>query len=225
MPLQSEPQWSLAAALERLEGQLGPQHWWPARTRFEMAVGAVLVQHTAWRNAAAAIANLEQHDSLLPDAILLLADEDLEALIRPSGTFRLKARRLRALAQWWQRHARSIDRDKPGDVREALLGVHGLGPESADCIALYAFDQPVFVADLSARRLLSRLGLVPEATTYSQTRRYAEACLPRDANYLGEAHALIVEHGKRSCRARPDCMECVLRAGCQACRMTNSVAS
>jgi endonuclease-3 related protein len=215
MPLSPDPQWSLATALGLLEGQLGRQHWWPAKSRFEMATGAVLVQHTGWRNAASAIANLERHGSVAPDAIALLPDEELAGLIRPSGTFRLKARRLRSLACWWQRHADRFPHGEPNNVREALLGVHGIGPETADCISLYAFGQPVFVADLSARRLLSRLGFVPAKANYSQTKAYAEARLPTNADYLGEAHALIVEHGKQACRARPDCMNCVLNAGCQ----------
>jgi endonuclease-3 related protein len=196
--------------------RFGPQGWWPGRTPFEVSVGAVLTQHTAWTNAARAIADLRRAGRLSPGAVARLDERDLAALIRSAGTYRVKARRLKAFTRWlMQRFGGRYDgmRRMPlGPLRAELLAIPGLGPETVDAILLYAAQRPVFVADAYARRVLSRHGLLDSGATYEEARRYVEAHLPSDPALFNEFHALLVEAGKRYCRTVPACTVCPLRA-------------
>jgi endonuclease-3 related protein len=210
---------SLRGRLLRLHTALyaryGPQDWWPARSRFEVAVGAVLTQHTAWRGVARAIGNLRAARSLAPRRLAPLPLPRLGRLVRPAGTWRLKARRLRALAVFFlERAGGRIERlrGRPLEtLRAQLQEVRGIGPETADAILLYALGRPVFVADAYTRRVLSRHRIVPADIGYEALRRSLETHLPGDPALFNELHALLVAVAKSHCRARPRCEGCPLR--------------
>jgi endonuclease III related protein len=203
---------------QRLLGRYGPQQWWPAESPFEVVVGAILTQSTAWQNVARAIANLKAAAVLSPQALLALPEEELAALIRPSGYFRAKARKLRAfLAVLADEYEGDLDRlfalSTPV-LRERLLAIYGIGPETADSIALYAGGHPLFVVDAYTRRVFERLGLADERVTYAELQRLFSENLPLDVCLYNEYHALIVRHGKYVCRTQPRCGDCVLLAIC-----------
>lgn len=208
------------ASLQSLYGTLhrayGPQSWWPAKSHFEMMTGAVLVQNTNWANAALAIASLQAARALSPRTIAEMPLPRLAALIRSSGTHRVKARRLKALSHWLlsQGGVAKAAKRSTEELRASLLAVHGIGPETADCILLYVFNRPMFVADAYARRLLKRLGLELPADRYESVRGEVERKMQADAATYNEFHALIVRHSKDVCRAKPLCGECVLRPRC-----------
>jgi endonuclease-3 related protein len=200
---------------ERLHRRYGPQRWGPARARFEVVVGAILTQNAAWRNAERAIARLRAADALDLAAVLALSPARLAALLRPSGTFRLKARRLRAFAgHVARRHGGRLGRlfALPLPVlRAELLGIPGIGPETADAIALYAAGRPIFVVDAYTRRVLARHRLLSPDADYATVQAFAMAHLPHDPGLFNEFHALLVRVGKAHCRTRPRCKGCPLR--------------
>ena len=198
-----------------LLARLGPQGWWPAETAAEMIVGAVLTQGVAWENAARAIARLRAAGLLEFAALATASPEALAPLIRSAGYFNVKARKLVAVA----RHVTEaggvsgLARVAPGPVREGLLGVFGVGPETADAILCYALGRPALVADAYARRVLARIGCLPPqlAASYAAAQAWLQPCLPQgaDAAWLGEFHALLVAVGKDWCRPRaPRCSGC-----------------
>ena len=194
----------------------GPQHWWPGDTPFEVIVGAVLTQNTAWTNVERAIANLKDAGCLSPRAICDLPQTELAQLLRPSGYFNVKARRLKNTCEWVLRH-RGLKRLAKVDTEElrlSLLDINGVGPETADDILLYGFKRPVFVIDSYTRRLFSRLGLVVGDEDYETLRRWFEEGLPADQQLFNEYHALIVRHAKETCRKSPRCVECCLAGQC-----------
>jgi endonuclease-3 related protein len=193
----------------------GPQRWWPGRTPFEISAGAILVQHTAWESAARAVAALRGRRLLGAAAVAAMPDAALAEVIRPAGTYRLKAVRLRAFSRWLlERFGGSFRpmRAAPlAALRREMLSIAGLGPETVDSILLYAADRPVFVADGYARRILGRHRLVPRAAGYEQARALIEAHLPSDPALFNELHALLVAVGKTHCRTVPLCATCPLR--------------
>ena len=178
-------------------------------------MGAILTQHTAWTNAAHAIAALRRHDLLRADRVAAMDDAALGEVIRSAGTYRLKAARLKLFSRWlvsrFGGRFVGLRRAPLRALRRELLGISGLGPETTDAILLYAAHRPVFVADAYARRLLARHRLLPATATYEQTRTFVEAHLPSDPALLGEFHALIVALGKTFCRTVPRCGDCPLR--------------
>lgn len=182
----------------------GPQDWWPGRSRFEVIVGAILTQSTSWANVEAAIAKLRKAGSLNPAAMKKLSRAKLAALIRPSGYFRQKAKTLKAFVDFlFQEYGGSLSqlfRTPTAALREQLLAVHGIGPETADSILLYAGQHPVFVIDAYTRRILERHGLSTAKGSYEDLRARFESALPHDANLFNEYHALIVHTGKNFCR-------------------------
>jgi endonuclease III related protein len=193
----------------------GPQHWWPGRTQFEIIVGAILTQNTSWSNVERAIANLRSADLLYPTAIERVPLPRLERLIRSSGYFRQKARKLKAFCRFLRTEYRgSLKRmfATPTIVlREKLLGVFGIGPETADSILLYAGDHGVFVVDAYTKRMLSRHGWIGEKTKYDDVRWIFERQFPGDVRRFNEFHALIVNAGKNYCRPQnPLCGQCPL---------------
>ena len=198
-----------------LERRFGPQRWWPGRTAYEVAVGAVLTQHTAWTNAARAVAALRARHLLRPDRVAALREAELAATIRAAGTYHLKARRLLALTRWLlARFGGRFDglrRAPLLPLRRELLALHGLGPETVDAILLYAAGRPLFVADAYARRVLVRHGLLPPGAGYEQARGFVEAHLPSDPALFNELHALLVAVAKAHCRTVPCCEGCPLR--------------
>jgi len=202
----------IGEALERFFGDL---HWWPGETPFEVAVGAILTQNTNWANVERAIGQLKAQGVLEPRALRSLDDETLAHLIRPSGYFRVKTKRLKAFLEvLCGDFGGDLERMLAGDIQQArqrLLGIAGIGEETADSMLLYAGGRPVFVIDAYTRRILARHGIIEGKPTYGELQRLFMACLPHDAGLYNRYHALIVETGKRYCRTEPRCGECPLR--------------
>ncbi len=194
---------------------LGPQHWWPARTRFEVIVGAILTQSTAWVNVEQAITNLRRARLLTPRALEGVPLARLARLIRPSGYFRQKAKKLKEFVRFLRKNfsgsLNPMFRRPTGELREMLLGVHGIGPETADSILLYAGGHPLFVVDAYTKRILLRHGLTNQKASYEEIRQVFERNLPRDPKLYNEYHALLVQVGKNWCRPRVAlCDQCPL---------------
>jgi endonuclease III related protein len=206
----------LAAYYDALFRAYGEQHWWPGRTRFEVIVGAILTQSTSWKNVELAIMALRREKLLSLTAIERVPLATLARLIRSSGYYRQKARKLKAFIRFVREtYAGSLDKmfaTPTVELREKLLNVHGIGPETADSILLYAGEHPVFVVDAYARRILERHELASQKSSYEQIRELFERSLPADVSLFNEYHALIVHTGKNFCRKqRPLCEECALR--------------
>jgi endonuclease-3 related protein len=200
-----------------MSSALGPMHWWPAKTPFEVIVGAILTQSTSWTNVKRAIDNLRAARMLTPSAILKARTSRLAALVRPSGYFRQKAKKLKAFARFLQREydgslTRMFQTGTP-ELREKLLSVHGIGPETADSILLYAGNHPVFVVDAYTHRIFGRHSITSGKPDYETVRALFESGLPRHPQLWNEFHALIVNTGKNWCRKSvPRCEECPLRS-------------
>ncbi|MGV6816955.1 MAG: hypothetical protein ACWA44_06750 [Thiotrichales bacterium] len=200
---------------QRLYACYGKQDWWPADSPFEVVIGAVLTQNTRWENVEKGIERLQKAQALSPAGLLQLSDQALIDAIRPTGYYNQKAKRLRIVARWYEsaggREA-LMQRSLPS-LRADLLSLHGIGPETADDILLYAFDQPVFVIDAYTQRLAQRFGL-HDHRDYESTRASFEENLPQDLALFQEFHALIVRHAKSSCQKKPLCSSCKLQPWC-----------
>jgi len=203
----------------------GPQRWWPGDTPFEVMVGAVLTQNTAWTNVEKAITNLKRARALTAKRIDTLAADELAALIRPAGYFNIKARRLQNFCRWFltQGGEKALNGWDDVELRHGLLSVNGVGPETADDMLLYAFNRPVFVIDAYTRRIFQRLGLISGDESYEALRHMFETefggkIRRRDERVIAynEYHALIVLHAKDVCRKIPRCGKCCLRRQCPA---------
>ena len=200
---------------QALFSAFGPQRWWPGETQFEVIVGAILTQNTSWTNVERAIANLRAARLLTPAAITRAPLNTVEELIRSSGYFRQKARKLKAFCEFLRVEFRgSLKRmfETPTvTLREKLLGVFGIGPETADSILLYAGQHSVFVVDAYTKRMLARHGWVHEQADYEEVRSMVESQFPGETARFNEFHALIVNTGKQFCRPRePLCGRCPL---------------
>ncbi len=206
--------------LRQLYGRLleayGPQNWWPAETPFEVVVGAILTQNTAWRNVEKAIGNLKREGLLDPESILGTPDGVLRELVRPAGFYNQKVRRLKAVCK--------LIVDSGGledlfslpleDLRDKLLSVKGIGPETADAIILYAANKPTFVVDRYTHRIFTRLGIWHGNYDYNSIKKLVETQIFPNVEVYKEFHALIDEHAKRICRKKPYCNACPLRGVC-----------
>ncbi len=207
---------SLMEIYDLLYKRFGPQNWWPAETQFEVIVGAILTQSTSWRNVEKAISNLRTAGVLSLDGLLETDIDKLAELIRPSGYYNMKARKLKAIAGFLSENSGS-DLDslikRPLDeVRQDLLSVYGVGPETADSILLYAGGLPSFVIDAYTRRIFGRLGIIPEDLSYEKARTFFMDNLPPSAQLFNEYHALIVRLGKEMCTSRnPKCNLCPVK--------------
>ncbi|HDS84471.1 MAG TPA: endonuclease III domain-containing protein [Phycisphaerales bacterium] len=199
---------------ERLYARFGPQRWWPGDGRFEIIVGAILTQNTNWTNVEKAIANLRNAGVLTPKQLVALAPQRLAELIRPAGYFNIKAGRLRHFLEWlFDRFDGDVDSAgnlSTHGLRDELMAVKGIGPETADSICLYAFEKPVFVVDAYTARILGRHGMIWPQAGYEEIREYFESHLPRDVQLYNEFHALLVRLGKTYCKPRPLCSGCPL---------------
>ena len=204
---------------ERLLAEYGPQGWWPGETPLEVIVGAVLTQATSWRNVERALSNLKAAGALDLEVLLDIDEATLASLIQPSGFFYVKARRLRAVFDHIKyRHNGDLTAflsQSASALRQALLGVPGIGPETADAITLYAAGQPVFVVDAYTKRILKRIGLGPDRDRYGDWQSWFHHDLPRQALLFNEYHAVLVRHGKEVCRSEPRCERCCLRERCK----------
>ncbi|MDH5298901.1 MAG: endonuclease III domain-containing protein [Desulfobulbaceae bacterium] len=194
----------------------GPQHWWPGDTPLEVLVGAVLAQNTAWSNVSRAIANLKEANLLSLEALAALPVEELAGHIRPSGYFNQKALRLKNLVH----HIDSLHQGdleqffdlKTGALREELLSLKGIGPETADSIVLYAAGKPLFVVDTYTHRILSRHNLIGEEAYYHEIQELFMHSLPEEVELYNEYHALLVRLGKEYCKkSKPRCDDCPIR--------------
>lgn len=206
---------SLRRYYQRLLNALGRQGWWPARTRLEVILGAILTQNTTWGNAARAIAQLRGRGLLTLNRLRALSAAEFQQLIRPAGFFSQKSRAIHGFLNWLQSmHSGSLDRmfaEPPQQLRAALLELKGVGPETADAILLYAGGKPFFVADAYTRRILARHGLLPDHSGYQEAQEFIHRNLDRDAGIYSEFHALLVEVGKRYCRrSTMECHACPL---------------
>lgn len=213
----------------RLYAAYGPQHWWPGETPFEIIVGAILTQSAAWANVEKAIANLKAADAMSPEGLARLTGEELARAVYPAGYFNAKARKLKAFVE--------VVRDGFGgelermlaapteELRRRLLATHGIGPETADSILLYAAGRPVFVIDAYTRRLFSRLGVGPPRQTYESWQALFTSNLTPDAPLFSEYHALIVRLSKEACRREPRCHGCPLLEVCPTGRGRMGVAA
>lgn len=200
---------------EILLDKLGPQHWWPGESALEVMIGAVLVQNTAWKNVERAINNLKEENLLEVNRLWQLPAEELAELIRPAGYYRLKTKRLRSLLEFLlKEYEGSIEAMRDADMhtlREQLLGVKGIGPETADSILLYALDKPTFVVDTYTHRIFARHGWVPYDYDYHQLQEHLTSELPCDLGVYNEMHALLVNIGHHYCRkSQPQCDACPL---------------
>jgi endonuclease-3 related protein len=215
------PAGTLRQVHDHLLSAYGAQHWWPADSRFEVMVGAILTQNTAWSNVEKAIVNLRAEGMLSAQALLGATVQHLGEVIRSAGYFNLKARRLQAFCRFYlQAGEATLEGLSTAALRQQLLQVKGVGPETADDILLYAFERPVFVIEAYSRRLFSRLGLCRGDEAYDALRLGVEKALSADQALYNAYHALIVRHAKRHCRKTPRCDGCVLAHCCPACQAT-----
>jgi endonuclease-3 related protein len=205
----------LTTIYRKLYADFGPQHWWPGDTPFEVAVGAILTQNTNWDNVERAIRNLKERKLLGAKQMHALPANKLAELIRPAGYFNVKARRLKAfldlLINNYAGSFKRMAREETSDVREKLLGVNGIGPETADSILLYALGRPVFVIDAYTRRVLSRHGIIRDDEPYDVYQGLFHSALEPETQLYNEYHALLVRVGKINCRPKkPMCGTCPL---------------
>jgi endonuclease III related protein len=199
---------------ERLYLAYGPQHWWPAETPFEVMVGAILTQNTAWKNVEKAIGALKSEGILNFDGLRRVRRSRLSSLIRPSGYFRLKAERLKNFIAFLSREfdgdIRCMGLEDTAELRKKLLSVTGIGPETADSILLYGVGKPIFVIDAYTRRILSRHGMIAEKASYDEVQEVFMTSLSHQRELFNEYHALIVHLGKCVCNKSPKCGICPL---------------
>lgn len=213
----------LEAFYASLLEHFGPSNWWPAQSPFEVALGAILTQNTNWGNVEKALEALDKATELIPDAIAALPVPELESLIRPAGFFRQKSIKINNFLNLLREHGglgkgredmalSCFSAHETGELRELLLSVKGIGPETADCILLYALARPFFVVDAYTRRLFSRHGLVAEDCGYEELQNFFMDALPPDRVIYNEYHALIVRTGKDFCKKEKAlCVQCPLR--------------
>lgn len=199
---------------EALFQKFGPQHWWPGDSPFEIAVGAILTQNTNWGNVEKAILNLKREKCLHAKTLHEMAHEKLASFIKPAGYFNVKAKRLRNFLSFLlSRYKGSMKRMDAADtalLRESLLNVNGIGPETADSILLYALGRPIFVIDAYTKRVLNRHGIVSHDVTYHHMQELFHNNLPADVQLYNEYHALFVMAGKHYCKPRARCEGCPL---------------
>jgi endonuclease-3 related protein len=205
----------LNAIYRRLYKAFGAQHWWPGETPFEVAVGAILTQNTNWGNVEKAIANVRNVGKLNAAAIERMSAQRLASLIRPAGYFNVKAKRLKHFLDFLTKgYGGSMDRMKEEGletIRVKLLGVNGIGPETADSIILYALEKPVFVIDAYTKRVLSRHNIRKHDASYHSFQELFHSNLRRDVQLFNEYHALFVRAAKEHCRTKPLCTGCPLK--------------
>lgn len=200
---------------DRLYRTYGPMHWWPGETAFEVMVGAILTQNTSWRNVEKAIQNLKARKVLNVRGIHQLKRNQLASLIKSSGYFRIKADRLKAfvnfLVENYDGKLRKMMKEGVETLRQKLLDVKGIGPETADSILLYGLKKPIFVVDAYTKRILSRHGILSEKASYEEVQKLFMDHLPHDEKLFNEYHALLVHLGKTRCKKTPRCDICPLK--------------
>ncbi len=225
----------LREIFNRLKQEYGYQGWWPLVTqagtrgrtasgyrrapgapgipppsaRLEIILGTILTQNTAWENARRAMGELHEKGLLEVSRILQTPDSELASAVRSSGYYNQKAKKIKALVRYLSEKGFFASRSAGAPTRDELIAQWGVGPETADSILLYAYQQPTFVVDAYTHRLLIRMGII-EKPNYERTQSLFHEALERDAATWGEYHALLVQHGKQRCRSRPVCDRCPL---------------
>jgi endonuclease-3 related protein len=202
------------AMFELMSDHFGPRHWWPGETPLEIMVGAVLTQNTNWKNVEKAIKNLKEANMLSLHVLRTISRGGLAEMIRPAGYYNIKAGRLKNLINFivnrYDGDMECLLNSTTEELREGLLSVKGIGPETADSIVLYAARHPVFVIDAYTHRILIRHGLADDQAGYYDLQALFMDNLPEDATLFNEFHALIVNTGKAFCRKKPICRSCPL---------------
>lgn len=205
----------LISIYKKLYKSIGPQHWWPGDTPFEVAVGAILTQNTNWGNVEKAINNLKKEKVLNAKAIHEMPVKRLASLIRPAGYFNVKAKRLKSFISFlmndYHGSTQRLKKVEFNALRQKLLSVNGIGPETADSILLYALDKPIFVIDAYTKRVLSRHKILGYDEPYEKYQDTFHSALKKDLRLFNEYHALFVRLGKTFCKTKPVCEECPLK--------------
>ena len=209
----------LLTVYEQLFDDLGPQKWWPAESRFEVMVGAILTQNTSWSNVEKSVSKLKAAGVMSPVGIRITPLAQLAQLVYSSGYYNMKARKLKAFTNWlgekFNDDIEAMARQEVSVLRRELLNVYGIGEETADDILLYALDMPIFVIDTYTKRLATRLGLAQSDGKYSDYQAQFMNSLPQDVRLFNEYHALIVTHSHNICTKRePQCGRCPLLEVC-----------
>lgn len=207
----------LTEIYKKLYNYFGKQHWWPAKTKLEVIIGAMLTQNTSWSNVEKAIANLRKNKLLSFKRLSKIEINKLATLIKPAGYFNIKAKRLKNLLKFiqtrYQGNLGNMGKIKTKELREDLLNVNGVGAETADSILLYAFDKPVFVIDAYTKRIFSRLKMMTLDSTYDKAQDLFMDNVSCSTRLFNEYHALIVRLGKDYCKkSKPRCSECPIRS-------------
>jgi endonuclease-3 related protein len=194
--------------------RFGPQHWWPGDTQFEIIVGAILTQNTSWKNVEKAIANIKAANALSPNALHEMGHDSLAVLIKPAGYFNIKAKRLKNFIDWlfdeYDGQLENIEQLSASRLREELLSIKGIGPETADSIVLYAFNKPIFVVDAYTARIMGRHGFIEPGCDYEQLQQLFQYTLAEDVILFNEFHALLVRLGAEYCKPKAKCAGCPL---------------
>jgi len=198
----------------------GPRNWWPGDSPFEIIIGAILTQNTSWKNVEKAISYIKDARKLSPQAMFSIEEKELEQLIKPSGFYKLKAKRIKSFMNFlFIRYHGDLNKMKMIDtpaLRAQLLGINGIGEETADSILLYALNKPIFVVDAYTRRIFSRLGYIEENWDYSQIQNFFMKNLPLNTQLFNDYHAQIVKLGNTLChRTNPYCENCPLKRKCK----------
>ncbi|RJQ39871.1 MAG: endonuclease III domain-containing protein [Nitrospiraceae bacterium] len=205
----------LLSICDKLFKFFGPQNWWPGDTPFEIAVGAILTQNTNWGNVEKAINNLKKANVLNSKAIHDMPVKKLASLIQPSGYFNIKAKRLKSFINFlmndYHGSMKNMKKEEMHSLREKLLSVNGIGPETADSILLYALDKPIFVIDAYTKRVLSRHNILGHDEAYDKFQELFHLSLKKDVKLFNEYHALFVRVGKMFCKPKPRCEKCPLK--------------
>ena len=195
--------------------RIGPRNWWPAESPFEVIIGAILTQNTAWRNAAAAIANLKNQELLSPEAILAISQPELASAIRSSGYYNQKAIKIKEFIKYffdcYDGSISKMRRRETHSLRAELLALYGIGPETADAILLYALEKPIFVIDSYTQRILQRHEWHNGNASYQELQDFFMNLLPTDVQLFNEYHALLDYVGHHYCRKTPLCHQCPLQ--------------
>jgi len=200
---------------DKLYQTYGPRYWWPGETPFEVMVGAILTQNTSWRNVEKAIQHLRGKGVLNIEGIHQLKKSELASLIKPSGYYRIKADRLKAFVNFlfenYSGNIKEMRKEELGTLRQKLLRVKGIGPETADSILLYGLKKPIFVVDAYTKRVLLLHRLISERALYEEVQRLFMDHLPHDEKLFNEYHALFVHLGKTVCKKMPRCDVCPIK--------------
>ncbi|MCX7913229.1 MAG: hypothetical protein N2511_01445 [Thermodesulfovibrionales bacterium] len=212
--INSIPNLMLLEIFSKLYSFYGPQNWWPAESSFEVAIGAILTQNISWENAKRAIENLKRENLLNPKALREIPIKRLSELIKPSGYYNIKSKKIKAFVDFVYEYSNgNLEKFKDINIdllRSLLLSVYGIGPETADSILLYSLEKPIFVVDIYTKRVFSRHNLINHEATYDEIQRLVHSKLQRDSKLYNEYHALLVKVGKDYCKPKPICKRCPL---------------